>query len=183
MTYTLYKITFRGNPDQTLSIGGRSLLPNVEYAFKFNELPLSLPTLKSLSCLRVEECVISEETVAKPAIIPIYKLKFNGGDKQSVSLGGTSLRSQVEYYFKITELPMPLKTLESIPNLIVEKTSLLDVPSPRTPKVNVGVVWKGMIPVNANKYGTFSKNQARWDLAPEVVQELIKTPGFEKLGG
>lgn len=107
-----------------------------------------------------------------------YRLSYRGA-ATSLNLGNTVLVRDRMQVFAADNLPVSMSILSRIPGLVIEGTEDPSLPgtngsSPVEVKktYGVGIVWTGPSPVKANEYGVFKRNEPRYDLPPEVVEEI-----------
>jgi hypothetical protein len=177
-----YKLVFNGNAGQSVSIGGKSLESNKEYIFKQEELPLPYNVLKTIPRLTIEKIPFQAAVVAAAKIAgeKIYRITFNGNSNQTLSLNSRSLQSGAKYYFRYSELPMPLKVLKSMKNLSADEVDSMpeDYVHPNTSieKKN-GLKWDADVPITT-PYGKFEPGEIKTDLSEQAISDLSRFPRF-----
>ncbi len=136
------------------------------------------------SISKIKKSVLLEKF--KGSKMTFYQLLFKGAENSKLNLAQYTLLPLEPMYLLEEELPLSVKELGKIPNLVLTTVELNNRPTANAVQVvsnklkgKKGVVWVGASPKRVNEYGTFVKNEINWDVSEEGMNTLSQNSSFK----
>lgn len=120
-------------------------------------------------------------------VLKFYEVTYKGNANTRFNFGGHSLDPNSPMYFTSDEMPIKGKELKKLADFIdVNEVNLASKPSPKELEAKAaklqskfGIIWTGASPKRTNEFGSFKRNEPRYDLTTEAVNILVKRQGFK----
>ncbi len=137
---------------------------------------------------RIKKSVLASK-LEENKTMKYYEVTYTGPAKSKFNFGGHSLDPFIPQYFLVGELPYKIKDIKGMSFIQISEVEVNSKPSEKDAKIagakiagTKGIMWTGSSPRRVNEYGSFIRDEPRFDLTPEAFNALSKLGGFKVVG-
>lgn len=143
--------------------------------------------MTALNITRVKKSALMDKLGLKA--MKFYEVIYTGPANSKFNFGGHALNPKEPKYFLPEEMPFTDKQLDKMPEVTYSLVELAVKPDDKDAKAaaarlrgSKGIMWVGMSSKRVNEFGTFIRDEPRFDIRPEDVDALRVLPGFKVIG-